>query len=167
MTDYFRPKVLLIFMGFMIGACGLQQSMYVDYSEEADGAATSDTDTDGSTADTGGGTTDTGGDGTDGTGGTEDGCALALTSFSTNIGPAIAASCGLGACHGATPISGSVLVEGDDAANRAVFLSYDSSADGSTMFNKISGAHAGGDQSGVLSADALSTWKAAEEGCVE
>lgn len=176
MIDYFRPKTALILIGFLIGSCGLQQSMYVDYEEEAEAEnSTSNTgsasggDT-GAGADTGSGA-DTGGGGDTGagadTGGEDDGCVLALQSFTDNIAGNIG-GCAAAACHGAVPIAGTTLTEGDDAANRAVFLAYDSSADGSTMFDKISGAseaHSGGDQSGVLSANALSTWKAAEANC--
>ena len=97
-----------------------------------------------------------------------DGCALALTSFTDNIAPGIGASCIN--CHGAaTPISGAFLSQADDVSNRDVLLAYDTSADGSTLFGKISGevGHAGGVLTQVLSQNAIATWKTAEQGCVE
>ncbi|MFK7826742.1 MAG: hypothetical protein AB8G05_21550 [Oligoflexales bacterium] len=169
-----RTKLTLIFIGFLLGACGLQKSMYVDYTDEAEVASDTDgteTSTDdstdnGSTDGTDGGEVTDGGDGS-----TDDGCAAALTAFTTNIAPAVASSCGTSNCHGGSfPIAGEALVEGDDASNRAIFLSFDTSEDGSTLFGKLSGSsgsHGGGDQSGSLSQDAVSTWKTAEQGCTE
>ena len=94
-----------------------------------------------------------------------DGCAAALTSFTTNITPS--ASCIN--CHAGTPISGSMLAQGDDEGNRDIFLAFDTTADGSDLYDKISGAvnHGGGVLTGQLSQTAITAWKTAEQGCDE
>lgn len=97
-----------------------------------------------------------------------DGCELALASFTENIRPAIVNSC-IG-CHGAmTSIAGAFLSRDDDENNRAAFLLFDSSVDGSVLFEKISGAapHGGGVLSDQLPEQAISVWKTAEQGCIE
>lgn len=98
---------------------------------------------------------------------TEDPCVLALNSFVENINPVIESSCA--GCHAAsTEISGTLLSLGANEANRAVFLSYDATPDGTLLFAKISGdmAHGGGVLDSVLPLANIMSWKEAEAGCV-
>ena len=130
--------VFLIVLFVISVSCGLQKDVYVDYKEGADSSEVKTTE--------------------------ETECAVGLTAFTDNIAPSIG-TCASSSCHLVTPIGGTALKQDDNSFNRTVFLAYDSSADGSTLFNKISGTHGGGDQSGVMSQDSIKLWKDGEAGC--
>ena len=147
---------IAVFFLFTV-SCGLQSDLYVNYSTDEATA----------TGATGGGETGgSGGSETGGTGGGDEECTAAIESFTANIAPAITSSCATAACHLSVPVGGAALSADDSKANRALFLKYDTSADGSVLIEKIGGAgHGGGNQSGVLGDDKIKAWKETEAGC--
>ncbi|MCB9228191.1 MAG: hypothetical protein H6618_01130 [Deltaproteobacteria bacterium] len=147
-----RFDLVFLLLTWLLTSCGLQKSKYTDYEGNAQSQTASGEEAASETEGTSGSTA------TD----TASSCPTALAAFVEQISRPLEVC---SACHLSTAIGGSVLKSNDDAYNRSVLLHYDQSEDGSTLYSKITGSHGGGNQSSVLSQEALALWKAAESGC--